>query len=1182
MLTVGRQAFSSFPAAGMRMVGVRMFTQMISMHAVFRLAVLAAFLAFAGGRTAAGAGAPEEETTPSVLILNSYHHGYEWSDNEIEGALKCLQAAFPQVAPMIEHLDLKRLPAEAYRRGLAGFLAEKYRGRNIDLALVFDNPAFDLILPRRAEIIPGVPVVFAGINHFLPEMVAGLSGITGVAEVQDHAGTLALALALHPDARRVLAVHDYTVSGLAVRKEMEAVIPLFQDRVEIRFNAPATYEELAAQIAGLPPDGLVLVLSFATDRAGKTLGPGLSTEALTGQARVPVYATHETRLGRGIVGGLLIEGAAHGRLAAELALRVLAGEDAGSIPVAARGTSLPMFDYRQLRRFHVPLEALPDGSIIVNRPVTYYDRHKSILWGAAAVVGVLLSLIGLLAVALQRKSRVERALHASEDRFRLLFEKAPLPYQSLDEDGCLIEVNQNFLETLGYRREEVIGRNFAEFLLPEWKAHFKEKFPLLKAVGEILGVEFEMVRKDGSSLLVAFDGKIDRDNAGRFRRTHCVFTDVTARRQAEQELKSQRDTLSAIFESTPYLLMLVDSDMRIDSINRMGAASLGLSREQAGGMLCGEAFACLNASSGSGCGLSDLCRTCPVRTQVTRTFETGETVVNAEGRLRTCRGPEEKTQEFLISTARVRAGENDRVLVTLIDISEIKRTERALRESEANLSRLVENAPDAIYVQGGGRIRYANPAAVKLFGATSAAELLGRPMLDLVHPDCRESVAARMQALDARQSVPLASHTYLRRDGRAVDVEVSAVALHYRDGDGALVFARDVTEQRAMETRLVQAQKMEAIGTLAGGIAHDFNNILGVIVGNAEILDFSEGFSDAGRQSLKQILAASRRAKDLVRQILAFSRHSRQEKLLISLKPVLKETLGFLRASLPTSIELQHVIAADAGSVVADPTQIQQVVMNLCANAGQAMEEDGGVLRIELGNAALGEQDVRADPEAEPGDFVVLTVADTGRGMEPGVLERIFEPFFTTKGPEKGTGLGLSVVHGIVKSHGGIIRVYSEPGRGTTFKVFLPRAEGGEEFETVSGRPMPVGSERILLVDDERTLAELGHQMLSELGYRVETRTAPLEALAAFKAAPEKYDLVITDLAMPQMTGLKLARRLAEIRPDVPIILCSGFSDQTDEANARAIGVRAFLFKPLLMRELAEAVRQALDSSRRS
>ncbi len=1162
------------------MVSVRMFTRMISMHAVFRLAVLALLLAFAGSRAAAAADAPAGETPPSVLILDSYHQGYEWSDNEIEGALKCFQAAYPQVSPMIEHLDLKRLPTEAYRRGLEGFLAEKYRGRKIDLALVLDNPALDLVLRRRAEIIPGVPVVFAGINHFLPEMVAGMSGITGVAEVQDHAGTLALALALHPETRRVLAVHDYTDSGLAVRKEMEAVVPRFQDRVEIRFNAPATYEELAAQIAGLPPDSLVLILSFATDRAGQALGPGRSTEVLTDPARVPVYATHETRLGRGIVGGLLIGGVEHGRRAAELALRVLAGEDAGSIPAATRGTSRPMFDYRQLKRFHLPFEALPAGSIIVNRPVSYYDRHKSILWGAAAVIGLLLSLIGFLAVVLQRKSRVERALRASEDRFRVLFEKAPMPYQSLDGDGCFIDVNHNFLETLGYRREEVIGRNFADFLLPEWKAHFKENFPRFKAVGEILGVEFEMVRRDGSSLLVAFDGKIDRDPAGRFLRTHCVFTDVTARRQAERELKSQRDTLSAIFESTPYLLMLVDRDVRIERVNRMGAASLGLNREQAVGLLCGEAFACLNATGGSGCGINGLCRTCPVRTQVMRTFETGETIVSAEGSLRTCRGPEEKTQEFLISTARVRAGENDRVLVTLVDISELKRTERALRESEANLSRLVEHAPDAIYVQGGGCIRYVNPAAVKLFGATSAGELIGRPMLDLVHPDSRESVAARMQALEARQSVPLASQKYLRRDGRAVDVEVSAVALHDRDGEGALVFARDVTEQRAMEMRLIQAQKMEAIGTLAGGIAHDFNNILGVIVGNAEILDFSEGFSVAGRQSLNQILAASQRAKNLVRQILAFSRHSRQEKLLISLKPILKETLEFLRASLPTSVELQHVIASDAGSVVADPTQIQQVLMNLCANAGQAMEEDGGVLRIELCNAALGEQDVRVDPEAEPGNYVVLTVADTGRGMEPGVLERIFEPFFTTKGPEKGTGLGLSVVHGIVKSHGGIIRVYSEPGRGTAFKVFLPRAEGDEGFETMSGRPMPIGSERILLVDDEKSLAELGHQMLSELGYRVEIRTAPLEALAAFRASPEKYDLVITDLAMPQMSGLKLARRLAEIRPDVPIILCTGFSDQADEANARAIGVRAFLFKPLLMREMAEAVRHALDSPR--
>jgi CheY-like chemotaxis protein len=328
---------------------------------------------------------------------------------------------------------------------------------------------------------------------------------------------------------------------------------------------------------------------------------------------------------------------------------------------------------------------------------------------------------------------------------------------------------------------------------------------------------------------------------------------------------------------------------------------------------------------------------------------------------------------------------------------------------------------------------------------------------------------------------------------------------------------------------------------------------------------------------LNQVLSACERARRLVSQILAFSQRGRQEKILIDLKPIVKETLSFLHASLPTLIELRHYLEPTAGTIMADPTQMQQILMNLCVNAAHAMEKDGGVLQIKLSNMALTADDTRLDPEVEPGNYLKVTVSDTGHGMEPSVLERIFDPYFTTKEPGKGTGLGLAVAHGIVKSHGGMIKVYSEVGKGTTFTVFLPRAMG---FERVADKPMPPlsrGTEKILFVDDEKVLADLGQQLLEELGYQVETRSSPIEALEAFRANPQKFDLVITDLTMPQMSGLNLARKIMEIRPGMPIIICTGFSEQTNEQAAGAIGIRAFLFKPLVMRDIAGAVRKVLD-----
>ena len=391
---------------------------------------------------------------------------------------------------------------------------------------------------------------------------------------------------------------------------------------------------------------------------------------------------------------------------------------------------------------------------------------------------------------------------------------------------------------------------------------------------------------------------------------------------------------------------------------------------------------------------------------------------------------------------------------------------------------------------------------------------------------------------------------------------------------------RTAEEDRTrVEAQLRQAQKMEALGTLAGGIAHDFNNILGIIVGYTEMARWDAGEDSAAKSHLMEVLKAAERAKDLVQQILAFSRRSEQERRPIQVGLIVKEAMKMLRASLPSTINIKVNVASRA-IVSADPTQIHQVLMNLCTNAAHAMSDNGGVLEVALTDVRVGPESIMPHSDVRPGPFVKLTVEDTGCGMDPAILDRIFDPFFTTKEPGVGTGLGLSVVHGIVKSHGGAIEVESSPGRGTTFQVLLPTMECTPGLETEAAGPLPRGRERILVVDDEPALAMAAKQMLERLGYRVDYRTSGIEALDTFRLQLTEgpFDLVITDMTMPDLTGTDLARELLALQPALPILLCTGFSEKMNAEKAKSLGIQGFLMKPVIMSELARMIREVLDT----
>ena len=387
---------------------------------------------------------------------------------------------------------------------------------------------------------------------------------------------------------------------------------------------------------------------------------------------------------------------------------------------------------------------------------------------------------------------------------------------------------------------------------------------------------------------------------------------------------------------------------------------------------------------------------------------------------------------------------------------------------------------------------------------------------------------------------------------------------------------RDVTEKKKLEGQLHHVLKMESIGTLAGGIAHDFNNIIGIILGNTELATDNVPEWNPARYNLEEILTACFRAKDVVRQLLSFARKTKLEKKPTNILPIVKDSLKLLRSSIPTSIELRQNMAKNVDTILADPTQINQILINLCTNADHAML-DGGVIVITLKNVELDEDTVAQYADLNPGRYVNLVVSDTGHGIPREAIDRIFDPYFTTKELGKGTGMGLAVVHGIVKGHNGLITVESELGKGTTFSIFFPAVDKKAMVEAETGEELPTGDERILFIDDEESLVKMGHQRLERLGYTVDAMTSPIEALELFRSQPDQFDLVITDLTMPKMTGDKLVKEILNIRPDIPVILCTGFSEKIDEKKANAIGASDYIEKPLDKRDFAFNIRKVLD-----
>lgn len=769
----------------------------------------------------------------------------------------------------------------------------------------------------------------------------------------------------------------------------------------------------------------------------------------------------------------------------------------------------------------------------------------------------------------QTERRLLEKLRESEKKYRDLFENSTDIHFILDREGIYTEVNEQFLRESGYERGQIVGTRFGTLPHPDDMGIVLEAYD--KALrGETSRFEMRARKKDGGFVWYSIINRPILNNDGKVVSIHGVARNIDEQKRTEKALRESEEKFRITFDSAPDSVTISRiEDGRYLYVNDGFCSFTGYSKEEAIGKTPFELDLYVNPAA---------------REKLLGRLQEKGMVGGFELQFRMKDG---RVLDALLSGKIFRYGKEQCLVAVTKDITEFKRTQEELRRSEKRYRDLFDSVSDLIYTQDlEGRFTDANRALARIFGY-ELDEFIGRKASDFMKPELRDLFHAEYVEGIKKKGHYEGITSYFTKDGRKIYLEYRSSLIRPEEGEPFISgIARDVTERilaereiKKLNKQMLQAQKMEAVGTLAGGIAHDFNNLLQGILGYAQILIMPRDESDPDIASLRQIEKAANRASELTRQLLTFSRKVESKPRPVNLNQEVQEVEKLLKRTIPKMIEIELHLEEGLETINADPSQLEQVIMNLGVNARDAMPE-GGKLLLETENVFLDEGYCRDHLGARPGKYVLLTISDTGFGMDKDTLEHIFDPFFTTKEVGKGTGLGLAMVYGIVKSHEGYIMCYSEPGQGTTFKIYLPAIEGNTEdrVSEQKEKTMPEGgNETILLVDDEQLLRDIGKDMLEQFGYTVIVAQDGESALELYREKEKDISLIILDLIMPGMGGKRCLEKLLTMNPGIKVVIASGYSINGHGKDALEAGARAFVSKPYELKQMLRVVRKVLD-----
>ena len=771
------------------------------------------------------------------------------------------------------------------------------------------------------------------------------------------------------------------------------------------------------------------------------------------------------------------------------------------------------------------------------------------------------------------RKKAEEALRESEERYRAIFKNAAAGINLSDREGRFMGVNSTAANMYGYTQEELQGLTLFDITHPDdVDASRQQLLALQQGKKDSYRLENRYIRKDGKVIWAELSVSAIRDAKGEYAATLAVAVDITERKRAEARLRTSEANLSNALEMAHLGHWEYDVTKDLFTFNDQFYKIFRTTAKQVGGYTMAAAeYARRFLHPDDMHVVRDEIRKSMESTYPDLSQQLEHRILYADG--------EVGHINVRIFVVRDSLGRPVKTYGVNQDITERVRMQEALKESEEWYRTLVEESFDGIFVYTGPKITFANRRLHEMLGYAQG-ELEGKDHLQLSHPDHRKVVRERSSARLGGEEVPSKyGISLLRKDGSSLEVEINAKAISIKGEPGIQVWVRDISKEISLQRQLLQAQKMEAIGTLAGGIAHDFNNMLTIILGYAEILLSDMDEQDPRSEDLDKIVQTAKNGADLVKRLLTFSRKADLEFRPLELNVEIERTQKLWERTLPKMIDIRLNLEDKLAPINADPVQIDQILMNLAINARDAMP-DGGKLAIETKNVTLDERYCDSHVHVRPGKYVMLSISDTGHGMDEPTRARIFDPFFTTKERDatKGTGLGLAVVHGIVDQHGGHMICESEPGKGSTFRIYFPAVDAAESpKDSFANRLLDGRGETILMVDDEELVRDLGERTLKRAGYKVITAANGKEALELYSKKQGKIELVILDLLMPEMGGKQCLSELLRIRPKIKVLVASGHSDDVSMEESLRLGAKGFVSKPFRLMELLQQVRRVLD-----